>query len=78
MKERKDREVLEYDVIVKATGGDTEAIQAVLVFFNKYINRLSTKMLYDESGCKYSMIDYELKSQIESKLVSKILLFKIK
>ncbi|MBC1227604.1 helix-turn-helix domain-containing protein [Listeria booriae] len=77
MEKKRDRELLDYKIIEKAQLGDADALRSVLDFFSSYINKLSTKMLYDENGIKYSAIDSELKSRLEAKLISKILAFKL-
>ena len=50
MSKQKSSGLLPYPVIVAATHGDVDAINAVLKHYEDYICALSTRRLYDESG----------------------------
>ncbi|MBC2080288.1 helix-turn-helix domain-containing protein [Listeria booriae] len=69
--------LLDYEVIEQATQGDIFAIRYVLDFFSSYTNKLATRKLYDEFGICQHVVDHELKSRIESRLVSKIFEFNL-
>ncbi|WP_376701546.1 helix-turn-helix domain-containing protein [Listeria booriae] len=69
--------LLEFEIIEQATQGDIDAIRYILDFFNAYISKLATRRLYDELGICQVVVDHDLKSRIESKLISKILEFKL-
>jgi hypothetical protein len=67
--------VLPFPVIVLATSGDVDAINAVLKHYEGYIAVLSTKQLYDESGNPHLCVDEGLKRRLETKLITAILSF---
>lgn len=67
------RQPLPYDVIVKATEGNSEALDTVLKHFDGYINTLATKRLYDEYGNTYLYVDQYRRQRLINKLISKIL-----
>ena len=72
----KNSERIKFPVIVAATLGDIDAVNAVLKRYENYIIRLSTKKLYDESGDVYTVVDEEIRRRLETKLITKILQFK--
>ena len=69
-------ELLPYAVIVAASFGDTEAINAVLDRYEGYIVTLATKRLVSKDGYSYLCVDEELKRRLETKLIAKILTFR--
>jgi hypothetical protein len=69
--------LLPFPVILAATQGDVIAMDAVLKHFEGYIATLSTKWHSDETGSPQLSIDEELRRRLESKLISKVLAFKI-
>lgn len=69
--------LLPYTVIQKAAGGDVEAINAVLKHYAGYIAKLSMRELYDEFGNARWCIDEELRRRLETKLITKILTFRV-
>ncbi|MBQ8836851.1 MAG: helix-turn-helix domain-containing protein [Clostridia bacterium] len=71
-------DLLPFEVIYAASNGDVEAIYAVLKYYEGYITSLSTRRVYDEEGNGYTIIDDDLKRRLETKLITKILQFKIK
>ena len=64
-----------YPVIALATGGDADAINAVISHFAGYITALSTRQLYDEDGNPYLCVDEGLRRRLETKLITSILTF---
>lgn len=68
--------LLPYAVIQKATGGSAEAINAVLDHYAGYIAKLSMRELFDEFGNARWCIDEELRRRLETKLITKILIFR--
>ena len=64
-----------YPVIVLATGGDVDAINAVLKHYRNYITVLSTRRLFDEYGNPHLCVDEELRRRLETKLITAILAF---
>lgn len=75
-KQRKEKiRLLPYEVIQRATQGDPEAMQAILIHYEGYIRSLSTRTMVDEYGMKYSYIDTELQERLKTKLITKTLEF---
>lgn len=69
--------LLPFSVIQKAAGGDVEAINAVLKHYEGYIARLSMRELHDEYGNSHLCVDEELRRRLETKLITKILTFRV-
>ena len=74
-KNSKPRYLLPYATIQAATNGDAEAMKAVLQHYDRYINKLATRVLYDEYGNTYSAVDETLKARLKLKLVMGVLAF---
>ena len=72
------RGLLPYETIVEAIGGDVEAINQVLGYFEPFIDDLCLRQV-EEPGQKVRyQIDAFMKLRIQSKLVEKILTFRIR
>lgn len=69
--------LLPYHIIVEAASGSVEAINTVLKHYEGYIAVLSTKKLYDEQGKPHYCVDETLRRRLETKLITKILAFKV-
>ena len=69
--------LIPFSVIVAASKGDIEAINAVLKHYEGYIASLSVRKLYDEYGQVHYCVDETLRRRLETKLITKILDFKI-
>lgn len=69
----KGREPLPLTVIHAAKAGDSEAIGRVLRYYEDYINKLCTRMLYDETGCPHRCVDEYMKRRLEAKLTQAII-----
>ena len=76
-KSRSEDQLLPFETIEAATRGDIAAINSVLAHFEGYIATLATRTLYDEQGCSYQYLDPELKRRLETKLIVRILRFKL-
>lgn len=74
---KKENDLPPYDMIKDAVGGDIDAITRVLKFYEAYITSLSVRKLYDENGNIHYFIDESLKRRLETKLITKILSFKM-
>ncbi len=66
-----------YEIIESATLEDIDAINYILMNYNRYINKLATRQIKNDYGNYIYTIDTELKGQLENKLIEAILLFKI-
>lgn len=69
--------LLPYHIIVAASAGDVGAINMVLKHYEGYITSLSTRKMYDELGQVHYCVDETLRRRLETKLITKILDFKI-
>lgn len=76
-KSRSEDQLLPYETIEAATRGDITALNSVLAHFEGYIATLATRTLYDEHGCPYQYLDPELKRRLETKLIVRVLRFKL-
>ena len=76
-KPRTEDQLLPYDIIEAATRGDITAINSVLAHFEGYIAALATRTLSDEHGCPCQYLDPELKRRLETKLIVRVLKFKL-
>ena len=70
-----NKNLIPYPVIVMASDGDAEAINAVLKHYKGYIKALATKRLYDDDGNTYLCVDEGLRRRLETKLIAAILKF---
>lgn len=69
--------LLPFPVISAAAKGDAAAINAVLKHYEGYIAKLSMLHYMDENGNPRMYVDEELRRRIETKLITKILLFRV-
>ena len=69
--------LLPFSVIASAVNGNVDAINSVLRHYEGYIAALSTRKLYDESGCSHCCVDEEMRHRLETKLITRILTFKL-
>ncbi len=76
-KKNKEFDLPSIHIIRAASNGDIEAINAVLKHYEGYIATLSTRKLYDEYGQVHYCVDETLRRRLETKLITKILDFKI-
>jgi hypothetical protein len=74
---KRNNHLLSYPTIVLASGGDVDAINAVLKHYEGYIAALSTRQLYDESGNQHLCVDEALRRRLETKLITKIMTFNV-
>lgn len=76
-KTRSENQLVSFSTIEAATQGDVNALASVLDHFQGYIGALATRTLYDEHGTPCQCVDPELKRRLETKLIVRILRFKI-
>ena len=74
-KTRNKENLLPFHIIKAASEGDVSAINAVLIHYEGYIIKLSTRKLYDESGQVHYCIDEHLRRRLQHKLISSLLPF---
>ena len=73
----KKADLLPFHIIKAASEGDVEAINTVVDHYEGYIIRLSILKMYDEYGQVHYCIDETLRRRLETKLITKVLDFKI-
>ena len=64
-------------VIEAAAAGSVDAINVVLKHYERYITALSTRTLYEDNGSPHLCVDEEMKRRLETKLITRIINFKI-
>lgn len=69
--------LLPFPVISAAVGGNVDAINSVLKHYEGYIAALSMRKLYDENGYSHWCVDEEMRRRLETKLITRILTFKL-
>lgn len=69
--------LLPYSTIEAAASGNVDAINAVLKHYERYIAALATRTLYDENGVPHLCLDEEKVCRMRTKLITKILDFKV-
>ena len=69
--------LLPYPIIVSASQGDILAMNVVLRHYEPYIARLSMRTVIDEYGNPHLCVDEELRRRLETKLITKILTFRV-
>lgn len=72
-----EKNLLPFQIIKAASEGDIAAINTVLKHYEGYIIRLSTRKLYDEDGQLHYCVDETLSRRLETKLITKVLEFKV-
>ena len=64
--------------ILAAMQEDTQAMDELISFYQPYIRTLATKELYDAAGGTYTVVDEQVRRQLEIKLIASILKFQIR
>ena len=77
MRKKNRWKALSVEVIKAASEGDVVAINKILKHYEGYIVTLSTRGFYDESGCVQYCVDETLRRRLETKLITKVLEFKV-
>ncbi len=77
MKTKKYREQIEFEVIQAAIRGDVDSINKIVAYFQPYINARCKRKFKDEFGYEQYVTDEYMKRRLETKLITKILDFKI-
>ena len=66
------RVLLPMSVIEAARAGDPLAVERVLRYYDRYINKLCTRTLYEEDGKPHMHVDEYMKHRLQAKLVKAI------
>lgn len=70
------RVLLSMGVIELARAGDPLAVEQVLRYYDRYINKICTRTLYDKDGVPHIGIDEYMKHRLQAKLVEAIVVKK--
>ena len=76
--QNKTAALLPYSVMMLAIAGDADAMDAVLLHYDGYINTLAGMRLFDEYGNEYYGVNESLRSRLRTKLIEKTLTFKVR
>lgn len=76
MSDNKHKEPLPLSVVTAACGGDEAAMRTVVKHYEKYIDALATRKLYDDDGEQYLFVDEDLRRELETRLITRVLTFK--
>ena len=68
---------LNYELIKSATNGDIDSINMIMRIYEPYINKLSSKRLFADSGNEYMGIDVDLHDRLKRKLLKIIVNYKV-
>lgn len=77
MKNKKHKEPIEFKKIEAAMQGDVDSINYIIAYFQPFIHARCTREFTDEFGQKQYAVDEYMKRRMETKLITKILDFKI-
>ena len=69
------RKRLTEDGIRNAIRGDPNAVKRVLTYYSGYMTTLATRSMCDTDGSRKYIVNEELRSQLETKLILAILAF---
>jgi len=69
--------LLPFETIEAATTGDVCAINTILQHYNGYILTLSSRPCVDPFGNLHMVVDPEMKRRLETKLITRILKFRV-
>lgn len=78
MKSKNHRELPEFETIQSAIEGDVEAINQILSYFQPFIQSECKREYRDEFGRVHYVTDEYMKRRMETKLITKVLDFKIR
>lgn len=70
------RVLLPMDVIEAARAGDPLALERILRYYDRYINKICTRTLYDKDGLPHIGIDEYMKHRLQAKLTDAIVVKK--
>ena len=74
---KKAQELLPFSIIAAASHGDVNAINTILKYYEGYITVLSRRMIYDAAGNGHIIVDKDLQRRLETRLITKILEFRV-
>ena len=66
-------ELIPYHTILAAKGGDSEAMETILVHYEPLITKYATRRTHDEYGNSYVIVDEDMKARIVAELIFQII-----
>ena len=69
--------MLPVSVIVAASKGNVDALEKVLKHYDRYIIKLSSRLIYDEEGNVSTQVDDIIRQRLQVKLIEAVLKFKV-
>ena len=75
---KKNYPLVPFPLIVKAADGNSEAINQIIRHYRGYMTKRSLRLMKDEYGNQSMVVDEVLRGRMETRLITKILLFEIK
>ena len=72
-----DDRLLKYEILESACVGDPIAMDKVLLHYDRYIDSLSIQAVIDADGTRRMLVNDDIKSQLQSKLIAKTLAFRL-
>lgn len=69
--------LLPFQTVYLASLGDIEAMRDVVRRYEPYINKLSTQPFIDPTGNIHYVVNEDIKNRLQTKLIAKVLLFRI-
>lgn len=77
MERKRKKELPEFKIIEAAIEGDVDSINQIIAYFQPFIESESRRKFTDEYGKTQYVVDEYMKRRMETKLITKILDFKI-
>ncbi len=68
---------IDFEIIEKALTGDEASKNKIVDYYQPYIRKLATKKVFDRYGNTYQHLDKDLQSELNKKLLTALLSFKI-
>lgn len=73
----KKYKLLPFPVIRAAASGDNEAMSRVVQHYSGYISKLCMRPFYDKTGNQHYIVDEAMHRELEAKLTSAVLHFRV-
>ena len=70
------RGLLPMDVIEAARAGDPLALERILRYCDRYVNKICTRTIYDKDGLPHTGIEEYMRHRLQAKLVEAIVVKK--
>ena len=78
MGEKRHGKPVAFETVQAAIQGDVDSINQIIAYFQPYINARSRRKFINEFGVAEFVTDEYMKRRVETKLITKILGFKIR